>query len=132
MSNTETQLIALAKAWNKARYAERKANEARIAIENDIIAITGAKEDGRETHHLPDGLKIIVVGKLTYKGDLVEIAEQTADWPDQYKIVRTKLELDEPKIRKIRDVNPSLWKRIAEYIDTKPAKTGIVIERSKS
>ena len=67
MSNTETQLIALAEAWNKARDAERKANKARIAIENDIIDITGAKEDGRETHHLPDGLKIIVVGKLLNK-----------------------------------------------------------------
>lgn len=131
MSNTETQLIALAEAWTQAKETERAANAARIKIEEDIIAITGAKEDGRETHNLPDGLKIIVVGKLTYKGDLVEIADQTADWPDQYKIVRTKLELDEPKIRKIRDVNPSLWKRIAEYIDTKPAKTGILIERSK-
>ena len=132
MSNSQTQLIALAEAWTEAKEAERAANAARIKIEDDIIAITGANEDSRETHYLPDGLKVIVVGKLTYRGDLAEIVEQTADWPDQFKIVRTKLELDEPKIRKIRDVNPSLWKRIAEYIDTKPAKTGILIERSKS
>ena len=132
MSNSQTQLIALAEAWTEAKKAERAANAARIAIEEDIIAITGANEDSRETHYLPDGLKVIVVGKLTYRGDLAEIVEQTADWPDQFKIVRTKLELDEPKIRKIRAVNPSLWKRIAEYIETKPAKTGILIERSKS
>ena len=132
MSNSQTQLIALAEAWTEAKEAERAANAARIKIEDDIIAITGANEDSRETHYLPDGLKVIVVGKLTYRGDLAEIADQTADWPDQFKIVRTKLELDEPKIRKIRAVNPSLWKRIAEYIETKPAKTGILIERSKS
>jgi hypothetical protein len=131
MSNSQAQLIALAEAWTEAKESERAANAARIAIEEDIIAITGANEDSRETHYLPDGLKIIVVGKLTYRGDLAEIAEQTADWPDQFKIVRTKLELDEPKIRKIRAVNPSLWKRIAAYIETKPAKTGILIERSQ-
>jgi hypothetical protein len=131
MSNTQAQLIALAESWTKAKEAERMANAARIKVEEEIIAITGAQEDSRETHFLPDGLKIIVVGKLNYRGDLAEIAEQTAGWPDQFKIVKIKLELDEPKLRKIRQINPGLWSRIAEHIETKPAKTGIIIERSE-
>jgi non-homologous end joining protein Ku len=54
MTNRETALEALASAWVKAKTAEIEANALRVSIENEIIAITGAKDEGRETHTLPE------------------------------------------------------------------------------
>lgn len=128
MSNSHKALEGLAELWLQAKEAERKANAQRLEIEEMIIAITGHQEDGRETLDLPSGRKITVVGKLNYKGDILEIEALTATWPDTMQIVRYEPKLDEPKIRKIREMRPELWRKLAEHVTAKPAKTGIMIK----
>lgn len=127
MNNTETALAGLARSWLEAKNAEREANERRVAIEQEIITITGAKDEGRETHNL-DAYKITVIGKLTYKAEFEPLHELTEQWPEQFQVVKYEPKLDEPKIRKIREMRPDLYRQIAQHLTVKPAKTGITVD----
>ncbi|MFN8996212.1 MAG: hypothetical protein ACK5X3_21450, partial [Pseudomonadota bacterium] len=114
-------------AWVKAKAAEAEANATRVAIEAEIIAITGAKDEGRETHTLPNH-KITVIGKLTYKAEFEPLHELTEQWPEQFQVIKYEPKLDEPKIRKIREMRPDLYRQIAQHLTVKPAKTGITVD----
>jgi hypothetical protein len=127
MTNEETALASLADAWVKAKAAEAEANATRVAIEAEIIAITGAKDEGRETHTLPNH-KLTVIGKLTYKAEFEPLHELTEQWPDQFQVIKYEPKLNEPQIRKIREMRPDLYRQIAQHLTVKPAKTGINIE----
>jgi len=127
MTNEETALASLADAWVKAKAAEAEANALRVSIEAEIIAITGAKDEGRETHTLPNH-KLTVIGKLTYKAEFEPLHELTEQWPDQFQVIKYEPKLNEPQIRKIREMRPDLYRQIAQHLTVKPAKTGINIE----
>jgi hypothetical protein len=127
MTNEETALASLADAWVKAKAAEAEANATRVAIEAEIIAITGAKDEGRETHTLPNH-KLTVIGKLTYKAEFEPLHELTEQWPDQFQVIKYEPKLNEPQIRKIREMRPDLYRKIAQHLTVKPAKTGITVE----
>jgi hypothetical protein len=127
MSNRETALEALASAWVKAKTAEIEANALRVSIETEIIAITGAKEEGRETHTLPTH-KITVIGKLTYKAEFEPLHELTEQWPEQFQVIKYEPKLNEPQIRKIREMRPDLYRQMSQFITVKPAKTGITVD----
>jgi len=127
MSNRETALEALASAWVKAKTAETEANALRVSIETEIIAITGAKEEGRETHALPNH-KITVVGKLTYKAEFEPLHQLTEQWPEQLQVIKYEPKLNEPQIRKIREMRPDLYRQMSQFITVKPAKTGITVD----
>lgn len=128
MSNSQAALEALARDWLSAKEAEREANAARIAIEDQIIAVTGHMEEGSETLTLENGTKITITGKISYKANILEVETLTADWPDTMQVVRWKPELNEPVIRKIKEMRPELWRKLAQHISTKAAKTSIVIK----
>lgn len=127
MTNEETALASLADAWVKAKAAEAEANATRVAIEAEIIAITGAKDEGRETHTLPNH-KITVIGKLTYKAEFEPLHELTEQWPEQFQVIKYEPKLNEPQIRKIREMRPDLYRQIAQHLTVKPAKTGITVD----
>jgi hypothetical protein len=127
MQNSETALAQLADAWVQAKHAEAQANAHRVAIEEEIIAITGAKDEGRETH-TAGTYKIVVIGKLTYKADITEIETLSRNFPDNLKVLKTTIAIDEPKLKKLREFRPDLYKRLSPALTVKPAKTGIQIE----
>ena len=127
MTNEETALASLADAWVKAKAAEAEANALRVAIEAEIIAITGAKDEGRETHTLPNH-KLTVIGKLTYKAEFEPLHELTEQWPEQFQVIKYEPKLNEPQIRKIREMRPDLYRQIAQHLTVKPAKTGITVD----
>ena len=127
MTNEETALASLADAWVKAKAAEAEANATRVAIEAEIIAITGAKEEGRETLYVPNH-KITVIGKLTYKAEFEPLHELTEQWPEQFQVIKYEPKLNEPQIRKIREMRPDLYRQIAQHLTVKPAKTGITVD----
>ena len=127
MTNEETALEALASAWVKAKTAENEANALRVSIEAEIIAITGAKEEGREHHKLPNH-KLTVIGKLIYKAEFEPLHELTEQWPDQFQVIKYEPKLNEPQIRKIREMRPDLYRQMSQFITVKPAKTGINVD----
>ena len=118
----------LAQHWLQAKRDEAAANERRVDIEQQILALFPAKEEGSSSTALENGMKLKTTGKLAYKADLDKLLALTAGWPE--KPVKTKVEADESLLKAIRTDRPDLWRQIAPAITVKPAKTYIVIEEA--
>ena len=114
--------------WQAAKQRETQARDDRVAIEDKILALYPAHEEGSTTVLTPAGTKIRTTGKLTYKVDLIALQSLTLDWPEDVRPVRMKLEADETKLKAIRQESPTIWAKIAAAVTTKPAKTGVAIE----
>lgn len=121
------ELDALAGFWAAAKEREDAARDERVEIENKILALHPAREEGSETFATPAGVKITLTGKVTYKSDIDKLTTLTAGWPDELRPVRIKTVADESMLKAIRSQRPDLWKTIASAIETKPAKTGVKI-----
>lgn len=121
------EIDALAGFWAAAKEREDAARDERVEIENKILSLHPAKEEGSETFATPAGVKITLTGKITYKSDLDKLTAITAGWPDELRPVRIKAVADESILKAIRSQRPDLWKTIAFAIETKPAKTGVKI-----
>lgn len=114
--------------WQAAKQRESDARDERVTIEDKILAFYPAKEEGSQTFETEAGTKIKTTGKLTYKVDLPRLEYLTADWPQDVRPIKVKVEADETKLKAIRQESPTMWSRIATAVTTKPAKTGVAIE----
>lgn len=121
-------LDRLATLWSIAKQREDAARAERIKIEEDLLAVHPAKEEGSETFETPQGVKITLTGKITYKADVDKLIALSANWPADIRPVRNKVEADETRLKAIRQHRPDLWAAIAPAIETKPAKTGVSIK----
>jgi hypothetical protein len=119
----------LARKWLAAKQAERDAAAHRIAVEEEILKVFPAREEGSETVTTHSGLKIRTTGKVTYKADLNALKQATLSWPVELSPVRVKEEADEALLKAIRAERPDLWRVIAPAITVKPAKTGVQVEQ---
>lgn len=118
----------LAVEWATAKEREDNARAERIDIENKILALHPAKEEGSESFATPAGAKITLTGRVTYKVDIDKLIALTGAWPDDVRPVKTKVEADETRLKAIRNESPKLWAQIAAAVETKPAKTGVSIK----
>jgi hypothetical protein len=120
-------LDELAIEWSIAKQKEDAARDERVAIEQDILALNPAREEGSETFSTPNGVKITTTGKLTYKCDIEKLTALTGSWPTDAKPFKTEVKADESKLKLIRSETPALWAQIAQAITVTPAKTGIKV-----
>jgi hypothetical protein len=120
-------LDELAIEWSIAKQKEEAARDERVAIEQDILALNPAREEGSETFSTPNGVKITTTGKLTYKCDIEKLTALTGSWPSEARPLKTEVKADETKLKVIRAESPSVWAQIAAAITVTPAKTGIKI-----
>ena len=127
-SNTEAELEHLAERWLIVKDAERQANAERLRIEDKILELYPAKEEGSSSWTMTNGYKLKLIGKLSYKADLDALLEITADWPEEQKPVKIETKADEAALKFLRANRPDLWKRIAPAVTTKPMKTSVTIE----
>lgn len=121
-------LDQLATEWRRAKEREEAARNDRIATEQKIIELHPAKEEGALTIHTALGSSITLVGKVTYKVDIDKLTALTGSWPVDIRPIKTKIEADETKLKALRSDVPELWAKIADAIETKPAKTGVSIK----
>ena len=122
------ELDDLATEWRRFKLDEESARVDRVAIEQKILDIYPAKDEGALTIHTPGGNSITMVGKLTYKVDIDKLTALTMSWPEDIKPLKHKVEADETKLKAMRASVPELWATIADAIETKPAKTGVSIK----
>ena len=118
----------LALQWQAAKQREEQARADRIRVEEKILGLYPAKDEGSTTVLTPLGHKIRTTGKWSYKCDLQLLQTLTIDWPEDVRPVRMKLEADETRLKMIRCESPVMWAKIAQAVTTKPAKTGVSIE----
>lgn len=118
----------LANQWRIAKQKEQSAKDLRIFLENEILKLHPAKDEGSETFSTPAGFKIKLTGKMSYKVDIDKLAELTKGWPMDARPIKHEIKADETKLKAIRNEAPKLWADIAQAITVTPAKTGVDID----
>ena len=122
-----TSLEELAKQWKCAKKKEAKENEARVAIEEQIIAQTGNKTEGSETHEA-GAYKVTVTGKLTYSANWLKLDEILTTIPEALRPVKVTRALDAIGLKFLKNNEPDLYQRLADGFSAKPAKTAIEVK----
>ena len=130
-SNTEAELEHLAERWLIVKDAERQANAERLRIEDKILELHPAKEEGSSSWTMQNGYKLKLIGKLSYKADLDMLLDIIAEWPEDQQPIKTETKADEAALKFLRANRPDLWKRIAPAVTTKPMKTTVTIEEAE-
>ena len=118
----------LATLWRHAKEREDTARADRIKIEEDLLKAHPAKEEGSETFKTPQGVKVTLTGKVSYKADVDKLISLVGNWPDDVRPIKTRVEADETRLKAIRQHRPDLWAAISSAVTTKPAKTGVSID----
>ena len=120
-------LPTLAESWRAAKRAEESAREERVRIEEEIIAITGCREEGSQTYAAGDW-KITVTGKLTRKLDADAWARIESSIPEAMRPVKYAPILDTKGLRYLENNEPDIYRLVAKAIETKPAKPAVSIK----
>lgn len=111
-----------------AKHAEDGARKICLELEDRILALQPAPEEGSTTVKLDNGFKLTATGKLNYKcADVRALAEACAGWPSNMVPVKTKVELDETACKHLRATEPQAWAGLARFITVAPAKTAIKV-----
>jgi hypothetical protein len=121
LTNLVNELIA-------AKKTEAEANARRVNIEQEIIKITGQKEEGSQTHDLENGMKLTVTGKLSYSANMNMLMSIVSNVPESLRPIKVETKLDETGCKYLRHNEPETWALLAPAITVKPAKTSITIK----
>lgn len=121
------ELEGLCQEWLDAKKAETKATSNRVEIEEKIIALTGKRDEGAQTHEA-GAFKVAVTGKITRKMDWDKWDAIKASIPPNLHPVKMKPELDEKGVRYLQANEPEIYKLLP--MEVKPAKTAVEV-RSK-
>jgi hypothetical protein len=113
--------------WIESKRAEEAAKAQRLEIEERILAVQPAKEEGSTTVEAA-GYKVTLTGKLTYKvDDLDALREITRTWDAGMTPIKTTHSLDDTGCKYLRRERPELWAQIARVITVSPAKTALKV-----
>lgn len=118
----------LAQDYIAAKAAEAAANKARVAIEEQLIAALGAKEEGASTTELANGLKVTITGKLFYKADMPLLLQLAGALPENLRPLKVETKLDETGAKYLKNNEPEIWAMLAPAITVAPAKTSVAIK----
>lgn len=118
-------LKTLATEWLAAKKNEQAAVAERVAVEERIVALTGKKDEGAETH-TADEFKVTVTGKVSRTMDWKAWATIKAQIPVDLQPVKLKEELDEKGVKYLQSNEPEIYALLP--ITIKPAKTAVSIE----
>lgn len=123
-----SRLEDLVDQWVAVKKEEDLAKLQRVALEERILALVPAKEEGSDTTPLANGFKVTTTGKLAYKADdLDAVREITRTWDQNLVPIKTTSALDETGCKYLRRERPELWGQLAKAITVSPAKTSIKV-----
>ena len=119
-------LNELSEEWLSAKDKELKATADRVAIEQEIILLTGQKEEGAQTHKI-DGFVIEVKGVINRKMDWAKWDEIKDQIPEALRPIKLKPELDVTGVKYLKANEPDIYALLP--ITVTPGKTGVTITR---
>lgn len=117
--------VEIANDLFEAKRVEREAEEKRIALEEELIAVLGKRDEGAKTHAVGD-YKITITGRVNRK----------IDW-DAFDVVSSKIpeslwpvkrQLDVTGVKYLENNEPALYKVLAPALTVEPAKTTVTIK----
>ena len=118
-------LEQLSADWLKAKAEEAAANKRRVAIEDQIVGITGKRDEGSQTIEAT-GFKVTVTGKISRKMDWDKWEAVKAKIAPNLHPVKFKPELDEKGVKYLQANEPEIYALLP--IEVKPAKTAIEVK----
>lgn len=124
MNNTDT-LESLAAQWLSAKAEEAAANKRRVAIEEQIVALTGKKDEGSKTV-FASGFKLTITGKTSRKMDWEKWESIKAGIDPSMHPVKLKPELDEKGVKWLQENRADIYAKLP--ITVTPAKTAIEVK----
>lgn len=127
-TQTTTTIEELVDQFIGAKAAETAATKRRVAIEEQMIALLGKRDEGAETHELANGFKLTITGKQTYTADMAALQDICAKLPQEFRPIKTKVELDQTGAKYLRANEPAIWAKLAKAITVKPAKTSVEVK----
>ena len=119
------EVIALCAALLSAKAVEAQANAARVAIEEQIVAAVGKRDEGSQTQAFGE-YKVTTTGKVSRKMDWAAWDAIKATIPADMHPVKDKPELDEKGVKWLQTHRADLYKLLP--IEVKPAKTAVEVK----
>jgi len=115
-----------------AKAVENDANKARIELEQEFIAaVAFDKTEGSQTFN-EGPYKVTLTAKLDRKAtDFGDFLEACKKLPGNLQPTKTKVEMDVAGLKFLQTEQPDLYKIVAKFVVTKPAKTGVVIVKTE-
>lgn len=121
-------LATLVADYVDAKRVEDQAKKHRLEIEERILSLAPAREEGSQTTDLENGFKLTTTGKLSYKADDLEALRNiTAKWDANLVPIKTTSALDETGAKYLRCERPDLWAQISRVVTVTPAKAAIKV-----
>jgi hypothetical protein len=113
--------------WIEAKRQEDAAKQHRLQIEERILAVQPAREEGSTTVEAA-GFKVTLTGSLSYKADdLDALRNITAKWDAGLVPIKITHALDATGCKYLRRERPELWAQLARVITVSPAKTAVKV-----
>lgn len=109
----------------EAKRVEREAEEKRIALEEELIAVLGKRDEGSKTHTVGD-YKVTITGRVTRKIDWDLFDEVSSKIPETLWPVQRKL--DVTGVKYLENNEPALYKVLSPALTVEPAKTTVTIK----
>lgn len=108
----------------KAKQAEREAEERRIALEEELVAVLGKREEGSKTHAV-GSYKVTITGRINRKIDWELFDQVSSKIPETlWPVKRT---LDVTGVKYLANNEPQLYKVLSPALTVEPAKTTVSI-----
>ena len=113
----------------RAKEAEHQANESRIEVEREIIALVGLPDEGAKTVDA-DGFKVKVTQDIRRKLDEKKyalIAEQIPEAIRPVKLVE-ELKIEAAGVRWLKENEPGYYKLFCSAMTETPSKPSVKVE----
>ena len=124
LPNALEQLVPM---FIEAKRAEDAAKKARVEIEERILAVAPAKEEGSVTTEAA-GFKVTTTGGLSYKADdLDALREVCRTWDASLVPIKTTHAIDATGCKYLRANRPERWAQIARVVTVAPAKSSVKV-----
>lgn len=116
--------LEIAEDLFNAKMAEKEAEAKRIALEEELVAVLGKRDEGSKTHTVGD-YKVTITGRVNRKIDWEAFDTLSHKIPENLWPV--KRALDETGVKYLANNEPQLYKALAPALTVAPAKTTVSI-----
>jgi len=120
-------LDELATLWRQTKAAEEQHRKDRVGLEEAMLHIVSAKEEGSETTKT-DHYKITTTARMIRSMDWKKWDTVKDSVAENLRPVKMKPELDVTGCKYLADNEPDVWRVVAQCITTKPGKVGFKVE----
>ena len=132
LGNNEPPIYDLVDRWLDLKKAEDDAKIERIKIEKEMINFLETKAEGSVTTTLEDKTKITVKTGFSRKLDLKTWEKVKQKIVPEVRPIKTKIELDEPALKKLKEKEPLIYNTISEAITVTPSKPNFTIKKEET